>query len=84
MNNDMNWPEVTALIAGFGAMAAIFMFCTRALIREEILKLNDMYLIKEVADSRFKAIDDKFSQIEDHFDQIEDHFDYIKNTNHLK
>lgn len=60
----INWQMVTALIAGCALISTAFLFSTRAIVRDEIAKLNGTYLRKELAIQRFA--------------EIEKHFDYIK------
>jgi hypothetical protein len=60
----IDWAEVTALCAGFGMMGTIFLFTTRAIVRDEIRKINGTYVRSKEAEIRFK--------------QIEDHFDYLR------
>jgi hypothetical protein len=60
----MNWDEVTARCAAFGLMGTAFAIATRAIVRDEIKKLNGTYLRKELADVKFR--------------EIEAHFDYLR------
>ncbi len=64
-----NWAEITALCAGFALMGGIFMFATRSVVRDEIrrslLHIDETYLRREVAQS-------KFEEIEKHFDFLRD------------
>ncbi len=59
----LDYGAVGALLGAGTGIAAVFMFCTRAIVREEISKLNGTYLRKEVAEQRFRAIDEHFELI---------------------
>ncbi len=52
----LDYGAVGALLASGTGIAAVFMFCTRAIVRQEIAKLNGTYLRRELADEKFKAI----------------------------
>lgn len=46
-------------------LGAVFVFVTKSVVREEISKLNEIYLRKELAEQ-------KFAEIEKHFDYLRD------------
>lgn len=70
----INWTEVTGLCAAFGAMSTILLFVMRAVVRDEIRKLNGTYLRRELAE-------EKFAQIETHFDYLRDIIEPLRESN---
>ena len=60
---DTNWQEVTALIAGFAMMGAVFMFATEAIVSRAIAKLNGTYV--------------RSDEFEQYAKRVEEHFDFI-------
>lgn len=74
----INWQAITALVAGFGLMGAIFTFATRSIVRGEIVKLNGTYLRKELADLKFREIETTFDGVDRKFVEVERHFDYLR------
>ena len=67
----MDWNEITALCAAFGAMGTMFLFATRAIVQLEIRKLNGTYLRTELAK-------EKFQQVETHFDFLRDQIEPLR------
>lgn len=74
----INWQAITALVAGFGMMGAVFTFATRSIVRGEITKLNGTYLRKELAEVKFGEIESKFDGVDRKFGEVERHFDYLR------
>lgn len=62
---DINWGDIANKCIAFGAMGTMFTFIVKAIIRDEINKLNDRFMLKAVAEQRFQ-------EIEKHFDWIRD------------
>ena len=69
----MNWDAVTAFCAALMIISSAFVFITRAIIRDEIRKLNGTYLRTELAKSEFTKINERFDAVEKHFDYLRDH-----------
>ena len=61
---ETNWQEVTALIASFSLIGAVFYFSTAAIVREEFLKLSKIYLRRDLADEKFRQLDAHLMRID--------------------
>lgn len=72
---ETNWQEVSALILGASVIAAGFVFSTRSIVRQEIVKLNGTYLRRAEADLRYQ-------QIQNHFDFIREQIRTIHHSKH--
>jgi len=64
MTETVTWASILASLPALAMTGAICVFAVRAIVRQEIAKLNGTYLRREVADDRFR-------QIEEHFDFLE-------------
>lgn len=62
----IDWQTFAALIGSFTGMATLFVVVTRAIVREEVRKLNGTYMRRELADERFGNIDMRIKELRDY------------------
>lgn len=61
----MTWDSIFSAVPATVASGAVFLFVTRAIVREEVSKLDGKYMSKDLAAA-------KFEEIEKHFDYLRD------------
>ncbi len=59
----INWSMIGAIGGMSSIIGGMFLFATRAIVRDEISKLNGTYLRKELADQKFEALGQRIDRV---------------------
>jgi hypothetical protein len=70
MQINMNWPEVSALLAGATLLCGALGFGIRAIVREEVGKLRADFMPRDLADERYDAHSRRLEIVEKHIEKL--------------